>query len=144
MTSDRIVQACNIAIEDDLDVRIWSATRDFEPTTISTCIRSALGRLEGHWTYELHQFLANSGNEALLYRLNQDANGAMPLSMGAASGPFGHGLLLETAVSSDERIQLGISMLTAFAVTISQGTDPRDVSIETLGRQIRDLQLPVA
>ncbi len=144
MTTERITPACNICIEDDLDVGIWTATRDFEPRRISDCIRSALEHLEGHWAYELHQFLANSGNTAMLYRLNQDEDGAMPLSMGAARGPFGHGLLLETAVSSGERIQLGISMLTAFAVTLSQGTDPHDVRVEDLGQQIRNLQLPVA
>lgn len=141
---DAILRACTISIGDDEDIAIWTATRDFDAGVVGECVRSALQKLDGHWAFELHQYLANGGNAMLLYRLNMDRRGEMPLSMGDAAGPFGRGLMLGTMVSSESRVQLGVSMLTAFVVAISQGADPRRLGIDDLGKQIRDLQLPVA
>jgi len=142
--NDTVLQACRIMIDDDQDVAVWTATRDFDAEVLGRCVRTALQKLDGRWAFELHQFLANGGNGSVLYRLNRDLKGSMPLTMGDASGPFGHGLLLSTLVSSEARVQLGVSMLTAFAVSISQGDDPNRLCLDDLGKRIRELQLPVA
>lgn len=139
-----VMPACRLSIENDLDVSVWMSTQDFDAQVVGRCVRSALEKLDGRWAFELHQFLANGGNGMVLYRLNRDLRGSMPVTMGDARGPFGQGLLLGTLVSSESRVQLGVSMLTAFAVSISQGDDPRAICLSDLGARIRELQLPVA
>ena len=51
--------------------------------------------------------------------------------------------MLGARVSSRERVQLGVSVLTAFALSLSQGADPVAIRMADLGQRIRELDLPV-
>ena len=144
MDDDRVLPACQIDIESEPPVRVWVSGKGIvAPARVGECVRASLGRLEGEWAYELHQYLANSGNAALLYRLDCGEGQPLAVSVGDFRAPFGQGLMLGARVSSRERVQLGVSVLTAFALSLSQGTDPVAICMADLGQRIRELDLPV-
>ena len=67
----------------------------------------------------------------------------LSVSVGDFRAPFGQGLMLGARVSSRDRVQLGVSVLTAFALSLSQGADPVAIRMADLGARIRELDLPV-
>lgn len=138
--------ACELLSDgDDAVVRVFASAVDLDTGQVGRCVRASLQPLCGHWAHELHQYLANSGNSLLLYRIALNGTDeAMPIQWGSMEGHFGHGVLMGTEVSSAGRIQLGVSVLTSFALSVSQGADPCAITPQSLGRRIRELGLPVA
>ena len=135
--------ACRINVQDDHAVNVWAGSKNLYRESVAGAVRNSLSSLDDRWAFELHQYLANSGRSVLLYGLSKDAEGNMPLSMGDVTAGFGQALMLGTTVTSPQRVQLGVSILTAFAVYVSQGGDPREIDMVGIARQIQELQLPV-
>jgi len=145
MLYQTITPTCALQVADDADVAVWCGTQGLDRKLVRSSICKTLGVLDGEWTFELHQFLANSGLSVLLFGLQQNpkADGSMPLSLGSIRGSFGEGMVLGTTVTSEDRIQFGISVLTAFAVHLTVGTEPEAVDMQAVAERMSSLELPL-
>jgi hypothetical protein len=140
-----IYPACALTSDDDESrVRVCTSALHLDHAHLGRCVRTCLRRLDPRWVHELHQYLANSGASMLLYHVAVTGDGTMPVHMATMEGAFGHGLLVGTVVSTTDRVQLGVSVLTSFALDVSQGIAPTAITPRHIGTRIRELGLPVA
>lgn len=143
MAGGSVAAACQITAPDAPSIPVWAESRGLRSSLATRCVRASLSRLDGEWAWELHQFLANSGQGSLLYRISGDPTRPLSIGMGDFRAPFGRGLAVSVSVSSAERAQLGASLLTAFMVVVSQGADPAGLRMAQLADAVKELDLPV-